>query len=372
MNLDEAIKKTQDRLAAEGGTMGDLLLHFRNKISPVLIGDHQWELILERARKFPIVVGALPFGFELPLHEHQPIADFGVSLESGTSTRTLFQERSQTDGTEETAKAVGRLFEQMNAKPSPLREIVGCKMMLEYDIGSAPEGEYPHPGIFMRPGERPIFGAGNQVDDVSLVADALFSCVGWEKNDVQWKKLQEVYLAQPQDTRLDAFGIFPARSRNIRLAIMGFKTRQDIHSYLEKSHWPGDFSGADSVLARFMERVKVVGIGVYLDLQEDGLSPDLGLTLIVRQRYTKESRYWLDGMTDWDPLLQALGHEDLVAPEKLAELANWVSKPTTLYAKSGQFVLLRGIHHIKLVFSENQLQKVKAYVFFVLSGAVSL
>ena len=77
-------------------------------------------------------------------------------------------------------------------------------------------------------------------------------------------------------------------------------------------------------------------------------------------------------MTDWDPLLQALGHEDLVAPEKLAELANWVSKPTTLYAKSGQFVLLRGIHHIKLVFSENQLQKVKAYVFFVLSGAVSL
>ena len=372
MNLDEAIKKTQNRLATEGGTMGDLLLNFRNKISPILIGNDQWELILERARKFPVIVGALPFGFELPLHDIRPIADFGVSLESGTAVQTLFRERSHADRTVETANAVERLFNQMNAEYSPLREIVGGKIMLEYDIGSAPEeGKYPHPGVFMRPGERPIIGAGEQVNDVNVVADALVSCVGWKRNEFQRQTLQEVYLAQPEDTRLDAFGIFPSRSRNIRLAIMGFKTRQDIHSYLVKARWPGDFSSVDSVLSRFMERVKVVRTGVYLDVQEDGLSPELGLTLIVRQRYTKESRYWLDGMTDWEPLLQALGHEDLVAPEKIAELAGWVSKPTTLFAKSGQFVLLRGIHHIKLVISESQLQKIKAYVFFVLSGAVS-
>ena len=57
--------------------------------------------------------------------------------------------------------------------------------------------------------------------------------------------------------------------------------------------------------------------------------------------------------------------------DKLAELATWVSKPTTLFGKSGRFVLLRGIHHIKLVISDNDLQKAKAYVFMVLSGAVS-
>ena len=34
--------------------------------------------------------------------------------------------------------------------------------------------------------------------------------------------------------------------------------------------------------------------------------------------------------------------------------------------------MLRGIHHIKLVISGNSLSKAKAYVFMVLSGAVSV
>ena len=59
-----------------------------------------------------------------------------------------------------------------------------------------------------------------------------------------------------------------------------------------------------------------------------------------------------------------------MVPEKIEALAGWVSKPTMLFAKSGRFVLLRGIHHIKLVISGNQLRKAKAYVFMVLSGAV--
>ena len=60
-----------------------------------------------------------------------------------------------------------------------------------------------------------------------------------------------------------------------------------------------------------------------------------------------------------------------MVPEKLAALADWVSRPTTLFAKSGRYVLLRGIHHIKLVIAEGQLRQAKAYVFMVLSGAVS-
>ena len=79
MDIDEAVALTQDRLTGEGGTMGDLLGHFRNRVSPVLVGDSQWQRILECARKLPITMGALPFGFELPLHARSPKADFGVS-----------------------------------------------------------------------------------------------------------------------------------------------------------------------------------------------------------------------------------------------------------------------------------------------------
>ncbi len=370
-DTDQAVALTQDRLAEEGGTMGDLLGHFRNRISPVLVGDPEWERVLECARKHPITMAALPFGFELPLHEPRPEADFGVSLTSRSRPATFFRERAQADKTDETAGAITRLFEVMDAENSPLREIVGRKVMLEYDIGSAGESKRSFPGMFLRPGERPILGACGQAEDVSLVIDELVSCIGWQRNEAERKNAERAYLAQPEDTRLDSFGVFPSRSRSIRLAVMGFRTQPELSSYLENTGWPGDIPAVESVISRFRERANIVRTGVNIDVREEGLGPTLGLTLIVKQRYTKDSRYWLDGLTDWDPFLEALGHEDLVVPEKLAALAGWVSKPTTLFAKSGRYVLLRGIHHIKLVVDGNELRKAKAYVFMVLSGAIS-
>ncbi|MCY3759056.1 MAG: hypothetical protein OXG96_15150 [Acidobacteria bacterium] len=369
MDIDRAVTLTQDRLAQEGDTMGELLGHFRNRVSPVLIGDPEWDRILECAGKLPITMGALPFGFELPLHALRPEADFGASVAGGTRSAAFFRERARTGGTDDTARAITRLFRRTDAEDSPLRAIVGRKLMLEYDIGAAPEGERGLPGMFLRPGERPIMGARGQVNDVGLVVDALVSCVGWKLSDAERENVERAYLAQPEDTRMDSYGVFPSRSRAIRLAIMGFKSRREICSYLESAGWPGRISAVDSVISRFQERVNIVRSGANLDVREEGLGPTLGLTLIVKQRYTKDSRYWLDGLTDWDPFLEALSHEDLVVPEKLRALAGWVSRPTTLFGKSGRFVLLRGIHHIKLVISGNQLRKAKAYVFMVLSAA---
>ena len=371
MHIDEAVMLTQDRLAQEGSTMGELLGHFRSSTSRSLIGDPEWERILECAEQLPITMGALPFGFELPLQSRRPEADFGVSLASGTATAAFFEQRTRRNKGDEVARAITKLFGQMDEEDSTLREIAGRKLMLEYDIGSAKENERAMPGMFLRPGERPILGACGQVNDVVAVVDALASCVGWELKDAERKHVEGVYLAQPEDTRMDSFGIFPSRSRSIRLAIMGFKSRRELGSYLGNLGWPGRFQSVESVIARFSERVNIVRTGVNVDVAEHGVGPTLGLTLIVKQRYTKDSRYWLDGLTDWDPFLNALGQEDIVVPGKLAALAGWVSKPKTLFGKSGQFVLLRGIHHIKLVISDDRLKEAKAYVFLVLSAAVS-
>ena len=370
MDIDQAVILTQDRLAGEGGNMAELLGHFRNRISPVLIGDKEWGRVLECARNLPIAIGALPFGFELPLHEPGPEADFGVSLASGTRTAAFFKRRASARRSDEAAKSVVRLFREMDAEESPLREIAGRKLMLEYDIGSAGARKNPHPGVFLRPGERPIIGAAGQVDDVATLVDALVSCVGWERNEAERENVKRVYLAQPGDTRLDSFGVFPSRPRTIRLAVMGFKSQQELSAYLEDTAWPGRIPAVESVISRFRERANIVRSGVNIDVRETGVGPTLGLTLIVKQRYTKDSRYWLDGLTDWDPFLEALRHEEIVVPAKLAALRGWVSLPTPLFGKSGRYVMLRGIHHIKLVMSQNQLRQAKAYVFMVLSAAV--
>ena len=370
MDIDKAVTLTQDRLAEEGGSMGDLLGYFRNRIAPVLIGREEWERVLECAGRLPITMGAHPFGFELPLHERRPVADLGVSLASGTRSAAGFEARVQADEPDATATAVMRLFGEMESGDSPLREIVGRKLMLEYDIGPAEAGE-SLPGMFLRPGERPLIAGGGHADDVRVVSDALVSCLGWERDPREQHNVERAYLAQPGDTRMDSFGVFPSRSpRAIRLAIMGFKSRQEVSAYLRQLGWPGQISAVESVIARFEERANIVRTGVNVDVRAEGLGPTLGLTLIVKQRYTREnSRYWLDGLTDWDPFLEALGHEALVDRDKLGELAGWVSKPSVLFAKSGRFVLLRGIHHVKLVIAEDDLRKVKAYVFMVLSAA---
>ena len=372
MNIDEAVVITQERLALEGQNMGDLLGNLRDRISPSLIGESQWKCILERAETLPIEMGALPFGFEIPLHESRPEADFGVSLASGTRTATFYEELQRKDCTDDTANAILKLFQQMESDKSTLRDIVGRKLMLEYDIDSGSDNTNAMPGMFLRPGERPILGSGQQVEDVRTVVDALVSCVGWSRSETESKNVERVYLAQPEHTRTDSFGIFPSRSRSIRLAVMGFKNIQELSIYLKKTGWPGKISAVKSVVSRFQQRANVVRSGVNIDVRENGLGPSLGLTLIVKQRFTKDSRYWLDGQTDWEPFLRALSLENVVDAKKLKELENWYSKPTVLFAKSGRFVLLQGIHHIKLVVSDNQLQKVKAYVFLVLSGAITL
>ncbi|MCY4452781.1 MAG: hypothetical protein OXC01_12600 [Immundisolibacterales bacterium] len=370
MDTDAAVALTQDRLAEEGGTIGDLLGYFRNRVSPILVGDPEWERILECARGFPVTLGALPFGFEFPLHERRREADLGVSLSSDARTVAFFDGRARNHESDETAAAITRLFGQMNARSSPLRNIVGRKMMLEFDIGSGRDRTHSFPGVFLRPGERPIVGGRGQVNDVGVVVDALVGCVGWERKVAERENAERAYLAQPGGTRMDSFGVFPSRSRAIRLAIMGFGSKQELFAYLEKTGWPGRTSAVESVISRFDERVRVSRLGANIDVRDEGIGPTLGLTLIVKQRYTKNSRYWLDGLTDWDPFLNALSHEELVVPEKLAALADWVSRPTMLFAKSGRYVMLRGIHHVKLVVSGDQLRKVKAYVFMVLSGAV--
>ena len=370
MDIFEAIAVTQDRLAEEGADLAELLGHLRGGISSALIGAREWERILACARELPITMGAQPFGFELPLHDHRPRADFGVSLASGNRSGDFFEERARGGGSDGTVRAVTGLFAQMEAGNAALREVVGRKLMLEYDIGSSPGGDQPMPGLFLRPNERTLFGGAGLDRDVGTVVDALVSCVGWEPLADERRNVQRVYLAQPNDTRMDSFGVFPSRERAIRLAVMGFKTPAEVRAFLARLHWPGDLSMVETVLARFNERFGIERTGLNLDVGMEGLGPTLGLTPIVKQRYADDPRGWIDGLTDWQPLLDALGREEFVVREKVQALQGWISKPTILYAKTGRFVMLSGIHHVKLVISGDRLEQAKGYIYMVLSGAL--
>ncbi len=366
MDFETTLKLSQKRLSEEEGNLGNLLELAKGWTHECLISGNEWDNILEQARHLPKSMGAFPFGFEFPLHDERPVADFGASLTGGTLTGNIFTDRAKSSGSNKLAIAIANLLNLLDSKDPKLRSIVGRKVMLEFDVGSAKNGIPELPGFFLRPGNIPIYGNENKQNDVLSLSNALYSVANWKLNYRERQNLELIYKSQPANTRLDSFGVFPSRSRGIRLAIMGFNSPEQVKDYLQSTDWQGDGSKVQKTIQSLQDKTQIARYGINLDVREEGLGQELGLTTMVKQRYTNDRRYWLDDSDLWDSFLDALRKEKCVLKDKLLALKGWMSKPEMNFSKSGCFVILRGIHHIKLVISDGDVSKAKAYVFMVL------
>ncbi len=371
MEYDEGREFTQRRLADETGTMAELLGNFRPQIPTSLVGERELKAICDRLGNLPATFAAFPFGFELPLNDSRPAADFGLSLAGGTPIAAFFQHQVEPAQADADSRHINNLLAETDHESSRLREIVGRKLMLEYDVASAANGRREVPGIFMRPYERPmIAGCRESAEDVGTVVRALVSAVDWEPDSAERRNVENVFLALQDDTRLESIGAFPARERSIRLAAMKFRSFTQILDFLERIGWPGDIS----VLADSISQFEAIGgfksLGVHLDVRRSGVGPVLGLGFYNNHRLADDPKYWLDDPNDWDAFLEALTGTGVALPEKLAALAGWPAEPTPIFGRAGPYMLLRGIHHIKVVVSEGRLTRGKAYVFMLLNGAM--
>ena len=370
MNFEEASTITQERLQEEAESLGELLERLRSLIPPALIGEREWDELIERARELPSTMAAFPFGFELRLHERRPRADLGVSVVGGTTLAEFFQQMAQSEDTDAAAAGVAELLFETDSEESALREVVGRKMMLEFDIGLPPGDPPPDPGIFLRPSERPIVGDGaeQRIRDLNVVIKALVSAAGWTPDDAERRQVERLHRAQTADTRIESIGAFPSRERAIRLAVIGLRTSGGVMAFLRRAGWPGQHEFVADTLSRLEQRGGFVELGVHMDVHAHGLGPTLGLNCLAKERRPKDSRHWLDRPDLWTTFIDSLREEGLGVDEKLSALAEWSPEPTTLFGKFGPFLLLRGIHHIKLVLAGDRIQEVKAYPYMVLLG----
>ena len=368
MSIKEEWTLTEERLRREAGSLGELLEQHRSRISPLLIGGEGWDRLVERARELPPNLAAFPFGFELPLHDHQPAADLGVSVVGGTRAAAFFEERGRSEDADQSTRGVVRLLDATQPAQSHLRDVVGRKMMLEYDIHSLEHGADAAPGIFLQPAERPIVGdrAEQRFRDIDVVLDAIASAIGWELDAAERMLISRMYLALPPNARMGSFGAFPARGRGFRIAMTGLRSTGEVMALLEDAAWSGEHSVVASTVSRLEERGAFLHMGVHVDIREGGLGPTLGLSLFTRDREPKDGRYWLDRPDYWTVLIDAIREEGLGVPEKLSELARWPSYVETLFCESGAFVLMRGIHHVKLVVNGGRVGQAKGYVFLLM------
>ena len=361
MSLEDQWIATEKRLLHEADSMAEFLQQLRSRISPQLIGDRAWEITLEHARNLPVTVAALPFGFELPLHDSRAIADFGISVIGGGQSATFLEEKGKTEGADASSANVAWLLSETESEESTLRRIVGRKLMLEYDIDAESHAPFPAPGIFLYPDKDVLVGGGGdqQLRDLFTVVDAVAYSANLDLSAEERRQIESVYLATKPDTWIQAVGGFPEREGGIRLSVMGFKKVNEVVSFLERIGWPGECSAVAASASPLEERDAFTYMGVHLDVRANGVGETLGLNF-----YAREGE-WLKDIQHWTPLIDGIREAGVAVPEKLTELVKWASGSEPLSGKSGQFVLMRGIHHFKLTLVHDRVEKVKGYIFLL-------
>lgn len=354
MTISEDRAHTEECLQSVAGSMGELLEQLRPHIPPCFINGPAWEELRYRADDMPASMAAFPFGLEIPLHEPAPRADFGVSLVGGSRTAEYCQERGHEQG-------LVWLLDETDRKTSSLRRIVGRRMVLEYDIGTVKNGVYPAPGIFLYPLEDVLAGGKQQLVELGVIHDALTSAMGWRADAAERRQIERLYELLLPNTRIGSVGVFPTRGRTMRIAMTGFRTADEVVTFLERTGWPGRAAAVGDTASFFAEHN--AHLGIHFDVSADGVGPVLGLSLLSREKkQPNDTKYWA-------AIIDTIGVRGLALPEKLLELARWPTRPTTLYSSSGPMTLALGIHHIKLSITGDQVGPVKGYVFLVMSSA---
>lgn len=367
-NTEPPWAATEQRLLREASSLGELLAGLRERIATALISGPGWDALLARAGDLPASLAAFPFGFELPLHDPTPRADLGVSLVCGSASATAYAQRDE----DPTAAGIVRLLAEKARQSSALRRITGPKMVLEYDIDATDRRAHPPPGAFLYPTEQPLYGrdASRRLGDLGVVLDGV-AATGWPWNVAERRQVERVYAVAGADNRVLSIGAFPARRRAIRLALADFESADDVVAFLARVQWPYETSTVRSTLTRLQDRGISCGIAVQLDVDSGGVGPTLGIGLYARDTsWLKEGRYWTDEPGNWEAFIACMRDEPIAVGEKLSALAHWSSGGARqLFGKSGPFVLVRGVHHVKLVVTHTRLTQVKAYVFLMLCSS---
>lgn len=364
-NAGKVSAAIEERLLREADSLAALLKRLGNRISRRLIGERQWELLLERIRELPATVAAQPLGFELPLHAIPPEADFGFGLVGGSRAAAFFEQRGRAPDADPAAAAIARLLAETAPDTGPLRRAASRVMMLEYDVRATPRGVNPPPGIFLYPTVQAPAGdrTGQRLRDLDVVVGAVLSAAGREPDAAERAHVEQVYSAMGPHACVASVGAFPARERMLRVAVTGFRKTRDVIGFLERAGWPGPAAPVAAAVSRLEDRGAFAHVAVHFDVRAAGLGPKLGLSFFAAERE------WLKGVRHWTPLIDGIREQRLAVPEKLAALSGWEPGAELLFGKYGALVLTRYVHHVKLVITGDRFEEVKAYVFMAPRGA---
>lgn len=334
----------EERLPCEAESLGDLLGRLTGFVSPALLDASGWQPVLAAAGRWPVTCGALPFGFEFQLRDPRPQADFGITLVSRGRTADWIRREAH----DARAPAViGRLATLLDAMGTALQREVG-RAMLEVDIASSSSPASRKPGVFLYFRDRTPEPPSDGRRKVEAVLAALNAAAVRPDDPDELRLAEEVSRAVPPGASFVSLGAVPGRSRGFRLTVSGFAEGAGAVAFLRSVGWNGRYDVLADTIARLAERRAFSRLGLMLYGRREGLETTLGLYLQRRPR-------------TMPALLDALAGEGCVEG-KLSGLRATATSPVVLWGRTGEFTLMRGITHVKLVLSDTGFGDMKAYM----------
>ena len=341
-------RPVEERLLSEAESLGDLLLDFKSFVSPALLDETGWPSILAATEQWPATCGALPFGFEFPLLDPRPGADFGITLVSRGETADWIRRQAHAG----TAPAfIRRLARLLDAMSTTLRREID-RAMLEIDIVTPGSRSSREPGMFVYFRARPPDRPNDRRHEVDAVFAAMNAAVGRPDDQNEFRLAERVSRAVPAGASLISVGALPGRDRGFRLSVNGFAEGGDAAAFLRRVGWNGRYDALAEAVVRLEKRRAFDRLGLMLYGCPEGLETRLGLHLLRRTP------------SEMPVLLDALAGEGCVEG-KLSGLRATAASPVVLWGRTGEFALQRGISHVKLVLSDTGFEQVKAYVGLV-------
>ncbi len=365
MSFEDQWRTNEERLLREAGSLGELLERIQGLFSLRLIRGQGWESLVERAREFPSTVAGLPLWLGFPIDESGSAVNLGVSLVGGTRSATFFQNRTRSEPADQVAAGVAFLLDRTVSEESPLRRVVGDRVLLEC-AGDSAQGDT---GFFLYPIRPTLAGdrSGRKLGDLGLALDAMNAAAGREPDAVERRNVERAYLALEPDARIGAIGAFPSNPKGIHLTMLGFANANEVTGFLERADWPGPPAVVAGILSRLEGRRALdhMGLGVHFEVYAGGLGRTVELHIFSANRMY-DQQGWFKEKGYWTAFLDGLREEGLAVPEKLSALAAWSSGAKTLFGRSGPFVVLQRIHHFKVVVAGDRIQQVNGYVFLLM------
>ena len=338
--------------------MRDALPGLRSFVPRALLDGHWRDLFEERA-------GAVPWPpilcYEFRLGEPAPAADLGHFVNAGEGqdheARDFYISRGRASAPASPAAALGRFLERLDPSGPTLDPALVdafSTMTLEYDMAEVPAGESPDPGVFvwLRPGFAASRGESGKVVDVIAAA------VGWDDCRDVALAVERVWEAMPEGLEWEhQIAALPGREpRAVRLVAREMEA-EAVPGALKAFGWPGSTAQVEEALAGL--RGLPLTFKPSLDVHASGLSPRLGMLLIIPVEKETDVRWLITGREDWREMVARVESLGWCLPEKARGLLEWPGR-RQLFTSEGAATCYKGINHLKLVFSGDDVEA-KAY-----------